>query len=241
MSTRILLAAVVSVSAGCGLLARFHERRSPPPPGPPTFSRYHLAGWPWDGVARVLVLPVLNGSPQPRAADDVRDALASELQRLGRFEVTVAPPDDRAALAATIHRDGRFDEAIMLDLAHRHKADVIVHVAITQYSPYPRPRIGLVIQAVDPQRAKVIASVDGLWDTTDNAVAERVRAFYRQKPRPSPPWVRNHVIASDDSFAGELALDSPALFLRYISHESALVLTGLPVPGVAVELCSPAN
>jgi hypothetical protein len=88
-----------------------------------------------------------------------------------------------------------------------------------------------VLQAVGPQEAKVVASVDGLWDTTDASVAERVRVYYRQRCRERPPWVRNHVIASDDSFAGELALDSPNLFRRFVAREAVLTLLGYPVPG----------
>ena len=119
----------------------------------------------------------------------------------------------------------------MLDLAKLTRADVIVFPTITQYSPYPRPRLGLILQAVSPLDGKVIASVDGLWDTTDAAIAEQVRTFYRQRPKPLPPRVRNHEIATDDSFAGELALDSPALFQRYVCHLGSRVLIGLPETG----------
>ncbi|HEV3437252.1 MAG TPA: hypothetical protein VG122_07830, partial [Gemmata sp.] len=95
-----------------------------------------------------------------------------------------------------------------------------------------RPRLGLILQAVGPMQAKVVASVDGMWDTTDKKVSDRVRTFYRQRPRERPPWIRNYVIASDDVFASELALDSPMLFQRFVCHEAALTLLGLPVAGI---------
>lgn len=224
--------ALVAAVGGCALLSRLPHPFRPPPPSPPTFSQYHLDGWSWDDVDRVLVLPFLNESPYTRAGDEVWDAFNSELQKLGRFEVVAAPPDDRAKLAALVHRGGRFDEATMLELARYTRADVIVHGIVTQYSPYPRPRLGLIIQAVGPEEAKVVASVDGLWDTTDIAIAERLRTYYRQRPRERPPFVRNHVIVSDDAFAGELALDSPALFQRWVCREAVLTLVGLPVPGI---------
>lgn len=224
-----VLAALVA-AAGCQLFSRVHRRI--PPPAPPTFSEYHLDGWAWGAVNRVLVLPALNESPHTRAGVEVVDALTSELQRAGRFEVVKAPDDDRAVLSAIVHRSGTFDEVLMLDLARTFRADVIVHPTVTHYSPYPRPRIGLVVQAVAPGEGKVAASIDGLWDTTDCAVAERVRAYYRQRPRPRPAFVRNHTIVDDDSFAAEIALDSPALFQRYIAHEAVCVLLGLPVPRV---------
>jgi hypothetical protein len=231
MRLRVLAAAAAAAAAGCALLARLpHPFKVPP--APPTFSQYHLEGWNWEEVGRVVVLPFLNESPYTRAGDEVWAAFSSELQKLGRFEVVAAPPDDRAVLAALVHRGGRFDEAEMLHLARVTRADVIVHGIITHYSPYPRPRLGLIVQAVGPLEAKVVASVDGLWDTTDVAVAERLRAYYRQRPCPRPAFIRNHVIVSDDAFAGELALDSPALFQRWVCHEAVLTLLGLPVPGI---------
>jgi hypothetical protein len=230
-------------------------RNLEPPPAPVTRSEYRLDGWDWNRVARVLVLQPLNESAYSRADEEFHAALASELQRLGRFEVVAGPPDDCARLAATIHRDGTFDESLMLELARLTRADVVIHVAITQYSPYARPRMGLVVQAVAPSQAKVIASVDGLWDTTDAGVAEEIRTYYRQRPKRLPPRVRNHVIATDDAFAEELALDSPALFHRWVAHVVAETLVGdesksgpkyglpaaTPAPGAGVpcESCGP--
>lgn len=201
-------------------------RNRVPPPAPTTYSQYHLDGWQWGSVARVLVLPPLNESPYTRADKEFQAALTSELQRLGRFEVVAGPPDDCARLAATIHRDGSFDEATMLELAKLTRADVVIHVAITQYSPYPRPRMGVVVQAVHPGLAKVVASTDGLWDTTDAGIAEQVRTYYRQRAKPLPPRIRNHQIVSDDAFAEELALDSPALFQRWVAHLVSDALLG---------------
>jgi hypothetical protein len=234
MRGRVLVVALAALVAGCALLARLPHPRQPPPPAPPTFSQYHLDGWQWsDRVSRVVVLPILNESPYTRAGDEVAAALTSELQKLGLFEVVQAPPDNHAVLAAVVHRGGRFDEAVMMEVGRFMKADVIVHGTITHYSPYPRPRLGLVLQAVGPREAKVVASVDGLWDATDLAVAWRCRTHYRQTPRERPPWLRNSVVAPDDSFAAELALESPALFQRFVCHEAALALLGFPVPGIA--------
>lgn len=216
---------------GHGLLDRLRARRNPPPQ-PPTYSQYHLPGYQWENVDRVLVLPFLNESQHTRAGEEVRAAFTAQLQRLGRFEVVSAAPDERDAFAAQIHRGGRFDELAVLALAKRTSADVVVHGIVTHYSPYPRPRLGLILQAVGPNEAKVVASVDGMWDTTDAALAERCRTYYRQRARPQPAFVRNHSIATDDAFSEELALDSPALFQRWVCFEAGNALLELPVPGV---------
>ena len=227
--------AAVTFAGGCYLLPPrlpVLPRNQPPPPAPPTFSQYHLEGWDWGTVGRVVVLPFVNESQYTRAADEARKAFCSELQRLGLFEVVAAPPDDYGTMSAEIHRSGRFDEAVMLDLARVTRADVIVHGTVTVFSPYPRPRFGLILQGVAPKEAKVVGSVDGLWDTTDGAIAERCRTYYRQRPTPRPPWIRNNVIPRDDNFAGDLALESPALFQRFVCREAVLSLLGMPVPGI---------
>jgi hypothetical protein len=222
-----------SLLMGCQqLLPSVSRPFRPPPPGPPTFSYYHLPDWTWEPVRRIVVLPFLNETAFSRVADEVQQSLIGELQRVGRFEVIPAPADDRATLAASVRRGGRFDEAILLDIARLSSADVIVHGIVSQYALHPRPRLGLVLQAVAPQLGKVVASVDGLWDTTDATLAERCRAFYRQRPRPLPAFIRNNFIVHDSVYMEELALDSPTLFQRWVCWEAVLILMGYRVPGV---------
>jgi hypothetical protein len=195
------------------------------PPPEPTASQYHAGFFAWAGVSRVLILPVLNESPYTRAGDEVSRALAEELQLLGRFEVVAPPAGEHPRLAAQVHRGGRFDEAAMLELAKVFRADVILHATVTQYSPYPRPRLGLVLQAVSPAEAKVVASVDGLWDSTQRPVELRAKLYYHELPA-RHPWIANHLIAPDDGYADELALDAPMLFQRFVCHEAVRTLVG---------------
>lgn len=226
-------AAVVAVAAGCGWLSQspLLPRNQVIPPPPITYSTFRQDGWNWTNVARVVVLTPRNETTFTRADSEFQAALCSELQRLGRFEVVAAPPDEHANLSTVAHRGGAFDQRVLLAVARATRADVVVLPTVTQYSPYPRPRMGVVIQAVAPADGKVIGSVDGLWDTTDGRVAEQVRAYYRQRPKPLPTFIRNHEIAADDSFAGDLALDSPALFQRWVASVSAQLLVDGEIAG----------
>jgi hypothetical protein len=216
----VAVALAVALGTGCGLIrqsALLPENQMPPPP-PVTYSQFHLPGWDWAAVRRVVVLSPRNESAYTRAGREFQQALASELQRLGRFEVVTAPFDDQTRMASLIHQGGKFNEAVAAAIAREHRADLLMYATVTQYSPYPRPRMGVVVQAVSPGEGKVAASVDGVWDTTDGGLAEQVRAYYRQRPKPLPVHVRNHTIVADDNFAGDIALDSPALFQRYVAH-----------------------
>lgn len=199
------------------------------PPPVPTIGQYHHPEFDWSRVGRVLVLPVHNNSAYTRTGAEVRHALSGELQKLAAFEIVTPPPDHPACHSEVIHVNGRFDEGVMIALAREFNADIILHASVTQYSPYPRPRLGLVVQAVSPIDAKVVASVDGLWDTSDADVACRVREFYRAPtayrrfPRLAP---RNQVANAYDGYADELALESPALFQRFVAHEIVANLQG---------------
>ena len=109
----------VAVLTGCTMIDNLCEKVGFAK-NPPTYNQYHLSGWPWDGVARVVVLPFVNESENTRAGDEVRAAFVSEFQRLGRFEVVALRADDRAAVAVRVHHSGEFDEAALIDLAHEH-------------------------------------------------------------------------------------------------------------------------
>jgi hypothetical protein len=228
----VLALTIAWTGFGCELLRQspLLPRNQMPPPPPITYSQYHHETWTWDSVARVVVLSPRNESGFTRAAQEFQRALTSELQRLGRFEVIAAPFDDQAQFATLTHQSGRFNEATLLAIAGETGADLIVLPTITQYSPYPRPRLGIVLQAVSPQDGKVVASVDGVWDSTDGGIAEQIRAYYRQRPTPLPAYVRNHAIVADDNFAADIALDSPALFQRYVANLATRVLVGVTEP-----------
>lgn len=204
--TLILLTAL---AGGCALLC-------PPPPAPPPISRdYHAAGFDWSAVGRMLILPLANETAYYPAAEEFRDALAAELQALGRFEVVRAPCDAPGCLVQDVRLGGRFNEAALIELARVFRAEVIVLGTITQYSPYPPPRLGLSVQAVSPFDAVVVASADGLWDAASKGTADLAQAFHREGLRPRQAWMTS-----------ELTLDSPRFFQRFVGGQVARALTG---------------
>ncbi len=223
-----LSALALAAGVGCHLIesSPLRSKNQMPPPAPITYSRFHQPDWDWGGVSRVVVLSPRNESAYTRAGREFHSELAAALQRLGRFEVVTAPFDDHARLASVTHQTGRFDETVLLAIATETRADVVLLPTVSQYSPYPRPKLGVVVQAVAPATGKVVASVDGVWDSSDGGIAEQVRAYYRQRPTPLPTYVRNHTIVADDNFAADLALDSPALFQKFVATKVAAVLVG---------------
>jgi hypothetical protein len=191
-------------------------------------SHYHQPGFNWSTVNRVVIVPVYNQSQYPTATFEIRESLAAELQKLGRFEVVAPEPGYPDTLSRVIHVNGQFDEAEMLAVGHEFSADVVIHVAITQYAPYTRPRLGLIVQAVAPREAKVIASVDGVWDASMADTATRARDYFRT-PRPTRLQQYLHgPPTATDGYADELALESPKLFQQFVCTELAQAL--IPEP-----------
>ena len=200
---------LLTAGAGCCLL-------TPAPPMPPAVREYRAREFQWNAVGRVLVLPLANETKFHHAAEEVRTALVAELQALGRFEVVPAPCDGPVGiLVSQVRVAGRFNETALIELARMFRADVILMGTMTQYSPYPPPRLGLAIQAVSPFDALVVASVDGLWDTASKPTADLARAFYRMAHAPRQP-----------ATASALVFDSPRLFQRFVAAQAARALTG---------------
>jgi hypothetical protein len=204
-----------------GLLVSCHHPKQPPVSPPVNYSYYHDQPFSWGAVSRVLVMPLENKTSFSHASDEVFNALTTELQQLGRFEVVAAPPDTCATASRFLHDNGRFNELFLIQLAREFRADVIVMGAVTQYSPYPPIRLGLSVQVVSPSDGLVVASVDGMWDSVNPWIAQRARDYYLQNCR-----------RRDEPLTAELVLDSPRLYCRFVCFEVSHILVGDVLPGV---------
>ncbi len=197
-----------------------------PPRQDITFSYYHAPDFPWQQVARVVVLPPANETPQPQATEEIHRALHAELQQLGLFEVVPVPPPLSLRLVQQVRETGRFNEADIVELARCTGANVILAVTLSHYSPYFRPRIGLTLQAISPDLGRVVASVDGLWDCNNLSVADRARAYYTRN-RTCAQHVCDCVLGViDDAYGADTVLESPHLFGRFVCAEAVRILVG---------------
>lgn len=206
-----LLVALLAVGAGCALLQK--------PPPPPSCTSYHAPGFDVGSLNRVLVAPLGNESAYPLAAEQIRQALATELQCYGRFEVVVPPPCPDLTPFTFVHTQGCFDEAICIQVARLYRVDAILAGAVTHYRPYPPPHIGLTLQLIRPSEGIVIASADGLWDARHKDLADATRLYYREAHLFQLP------VNTD------LALASPQLFQRFVCHDIVeALMEQLPPP-----------
>jgi hypothetical protein len=182
-------------------------------PPPLNYSYYHGHAFSWNGVRRVLVLPLANETNYSHAAEEVRNAFCTEMQQLGRIDCVPAPPDACAVLSQTIRSNGTFNELVLIDLARTYHADAIIMGTLTQYSPYNPVRMGLNLQVVSPGDGVVVASVAGIWDSASPWIAQRARDYYAQYCR-----------RRDEPLTANLVLDSPRLYQRFVCFEAAHIL-----------------
>src|SRR5258707_2481138 len=100
------------------------RHRQLPPEQP--FSHYRAPQFQWENVARVLILPLDNETAFPHVGDEVRNALATEMQRMGLFEVVPAPPEITVVPCRVIRENGRFNEVALVEMARSLRADLSV-------------------------------------------------------------------------------------------------------------------
>jgi hypothetical protein len=104
---------------------------------------------PIPGLSTVAVAPFLNLSAE-RATDGRRFALAyaSELQKVPGFEVLPVGVTETAMIDAKVDLN---DVEDVLKLAKVLRVDAVVVGAVTEYSPYYPPRIGLQVNWYSPR------------------------------------------------------------------------------------------
>jgi len=166
-------------------------------------------------------MPFGNRSDHPEITEQMRTALATELQQAGRFEVVVAPLDVEAASSKQVLSSGRFDELEAIRLSRRFQAQGILYGVVTQYHPYSPPRIGVSLLMVSPAEAVVVASVDGLFDAREQSTVDAAADYYNRTQ--SFPL---SLLGSDR------VTESPDVFRRFVSHEIAKSLATVAAPTV---------
>jgi hypothetical protein len=209
------------VLSSATLLTGCHHPKQPPVSPPLNYSFYHGQPFSWGAVSRVLVLPLRNETSFSHASEEAQNALVTELQQLGRFEVVPAPDDICTDASRYVRVNGRFNELALIQMAHDFRADVIIMGTLTQYSPYKPVRMGLSLQVVSPVDGLIVASVAGLWDSANAWIAQRARDYYLQFCR-----------RRDEPLTAELVLDSPRFYQRFVCFEAVHILVGDFLPGV---------
>ena len=120
---------------------------------------------PFPQLHRVAILPFYNLSSEPTVnQDDVALAYYNELQTIPGFEVMPPGVVKQWLLANRVEIDGATDFQL---LARQLGVDAVVRGAVTEYSPYYPPRVGIAVDwfAANPSFHPIPAGYGLPWGT----------------------------------------------------------------------------
>jgi hypothetical protein len=197
--TRLGLLAMLSMAclaSGCVVL--------PPTPAPHPYRVELAPGYDPVMCRRLLFLPVVGLEQDPVAATIVSDALISELQTVGPFEVLLPDPIPCPECAPPGFRPP--NEAEVAEMAQRYQADALVFTTVSRYNPYPPLQLGLSIEIVGVSSNQTLARIDTLrfadedipfsnGDCTLESPADEVILAGARVATCSPRYFSQHVAA----------------------------------------------
>lgn len=176
----------------------------------PAFQQYFAMNIDWQSIRRVVLMPLANQTVYPVIMDDIAINLATELQRVGNYDLVVANHVDPGARAQDVFASGQFNELEVLRVAREYQADAVLFASVTQYHPYPPPRVGLSLLMISPSEGIPIATLNGMWDAREINVATQAQAYFKQ----NLSWKRSLL-------GSERVIDSPDVFQRFVCHQIA--------------------
>ncbi len=177
----LVLSLVCLLSGGCAVIPEItHE---------PQFHN------PFPQLHRVAILPFFNLSADPTVnQDDVAIAYYTELQQIPGFEVMPPGVVKQWLVANRVEIDGSTD---FQQLARRLGVDVVIRGAVTEFSPYYPPRMGIATDwfAANPSFHPIPPGYGLPWGTTeeeyipDSLVYEAEFALARQQLATQTPEI----------------------------------------------------
>jgi hypothetical protein len=168
---------------------------------------------PFPQLHRVAILPFYNLSSDPTVnQDEVAEAYFNELQRIPGFEVMPPGVAKQWLLANRVQIDGTTD---FQRLAQQLGVDVLIRGAVTDFSPYYPPRMGLAVDwyAANPSFHPIPPGYGLPWGTPDeeyipdSLVLEAEFALAREQLKTQTPNMPGDAVggAESDNYPGEVA------------------------------------
>ncbi len=158
-------------------------------------------------IRRAVLLPLHNETRYDAAADLLQNELTRQFRGAGFFDVIELSVEDLAHMPPSWVTPSGYNEAVVINVARKFRADAVIVGKLTDFHPYWPPRVGASIHVIDPRESIVLASVDGQWDAANERVAAGSLAYHKQKgPYREIP-------------NGNLATLSPQHFNRYVASQ----------------------
>lgn len=130
-------------------------------------------------IRRVLLLPFEYDVDREAVIDEVMEAFAVELRKIGCFEVVV-PIKNKTTITPELEIwvKGTINLTTILTLRKKYDVDAIIFGNITHYRPYEPMLLGVKVGMISTDTGTVIWSADGVFDSNENEVAELVKHYF---------------------------------------------------------------
>jgi hypothetical protein len=180
-------------------------------------------------VRKVAFITLENDGRYPRVADDLSRSLLEAFQDRKQFHLYMIRHDDPVCEDLGLDRRGGLGIEDMDRIRRALGCDAVIYGRMTDFSPYPRARIGLRMNLVDLRDGVFLWQLDHVWNTGDEAVKRRLQHYYAAQ-------IRNGYGPAQ----WELALMSPHHLEQFVAREVARTLTLAPPAEPAEKPAEPA-
>ncbi len=170
-------------------------------------------------LGRVVMLELAYDGPHPALQQAMTSALVSAMRDRGLFHIETVGRDDPRVREASANLKGRKTFEDLAALRKTLGCDALLIGTIHHFEPYPHMQVGLYLQLLDLRNGRLIWGLEHLWDTSDRATEQRVRAFFHKRMR-----------KGYGPLDWRLATVSPKAFGKYVACEVAAALEPPPEP-----------
>lgn len=136
--------------------------------------------------------------------------LANWIRRQGRYEIIVPPAHLLRECTADSILKGQFSESFLVEMFYKYNADAVLVVSVNEFHAYSPMRLALTMHIVDIRTAEVLASLDGVWNSMDQATQLRFKKFVQSR--------------NQDAYQTDLLLQSPQAFIEFVMSDISAYL-----------------
>ena len=183
-------------------------------PAPPAIGHYYLnPARSISQVGKVAVIELDNYSAHPQISADFTEALSEALAKRNLFGQDVIYRGSNVYNSLQLDESSTNNMQRLAAVRAAAKADAVLVGAITQYQAYPHMTVGIRVKLIDLRDGQLLWAVQQVWDSSDKAVQESMRYFFRTRRG-----------TGYEPLGWRLGIVSPRHFRKFVAFEIARTL-----------------
>lgn len=168
-------------------------------------------------AGRIALIELDHDPSLPQIASDMTNALFEAMQKKRVFGVTVVPQDNPVLENLACDHNGAYSLEQLSAMRKALQCNAVLTGKITAFKPYPHLSLGLRLRLIDLTDGQLIWAMEYVWDTTDKATEDRIKAYYT-----------NPSLLGDSGMKKRLGTVSQLKFMKFVAYETARTLQTRP-------------